>query len=131
MNRRQIIQGSMGIIAQQWVTGEGVQLNVHCARGAARISGLITRRLESETSALLLPRCRSVHGVGLKKPLDVVFTDRDGLVLECRRLRPWRALCCRRAAHAFELRAGAAERLGIAPGMRLRQLRASTTGGER
>lgn len=54
--------------------------------------------------------------------LDAVFVDDRLRVIDTRRLRPWRAVACRAAAHALELRAGECDRLGIREGDRLERL---------
>lgn len=106
----------MGIIAEQWLVNESVQLNVHRARGPRRLVGLIGQRPPEAGSALLFTRCSSVHGVGIRASLDVVFADDDWRVTSIRRLRRFRFIADRRARHTFELASGEAERLGIETG---------------
>ena len=69
---------------------------------------------------LQLPRCRAVHTVGMRVPIDLVFSDDHGQVTSIHStLRPWRAAYDRSASCAWEMRAGASKRLGLRPGMRL------------
>lgn len=113
----------MGIIAERWLADERVQLSVQRATGARRLTGLVLSGAPAPGEAMRFTRCRSVHGLGMRRVLDVVFVSGDGVVTSVARLRPWRVAGDRSAAHAFELRAGEAARLGIAPGSRFRQIR--------
>lgn len=70
----------------------------------ARLLGLALLDRERAGAGLLIPRCRSVHTVGMRFPLDVVFLDRAGR--EIRRVagvEPFRAVGDRRAAAVLEL----------------------------
>lgn len=115
----------MGIIAEHWSVDERVQLSVQRATGASRLRGLIGRRLPTPGSALLLERCRAVHTFGMRAPIDVVFVSHEGVVRSARTLAPRRTACCRSARSTFELAAGEARRLGIAPGARLARMGAT------
>ena len=61
--------------------------------------GLIGRDGLKPGEGLILPRCRQVHTIGMRFPIDVVFIDRrDEVVMTCRDLEPrgispvaWRA----------------------------------------
>jgi uncharacterized membrane protein (UPF0127 family) len=109
----------MGIIAEQWTSDERVQLSVQRASGLARLSGLIRKRVPAEREAFLLPRCRSVHTVGMQHAIDVVFVDRDQRVCRVATVAPRRLVFCRTAVNTFELRAGEAGRLAIGTGSKL------------
>lgn len=65
--------------------------------------GLLVTRVAATTPALLLPGCRSVHGVGMRRALVCVFLDREGRVLRVARLRPWRVLYQPGAVAVLEL----------------------------
>jgi uncharacterized protein len=53
---------------------------------------------------LLIPRCRSVHTFGMRFPIDVLFLDDEGRVIELRRsVPPCRVLRCRGAVAVLEL----------------------------
>ena len=72
---------------------------------------------------LQLPGCRAVHTFGMRVPIDVVFSDADGRVTSVRSaLSPWRVAFDRSASGTWEMRAGAAEGLGLRRSMRLRAL---------
>lgn len=112
----------MGIIAERWLINERVQLSVHRATGLRRLTGLLGRAELPFATALCLTHCRSVHGLGMTRPFDVVFISEGGTVTTVRRLAPWRFAGDRAATCALELRAGEARRLGIAAGSQLKQL---------
>lgn len=99
-------------------------VNVHVFRARsrwARLRGLLGGRVLPAGHALLLAPCRAIHTVGMSRAIDVVFVDRDGVVLELRRgLGAGRIAFCRRAAGVLELGAGEAWRLGLWPGSRVR-----------
>jgi hypothetical protein len=64
--------------------------------------------------AMLLPRTRSVHTIGMRFPIDVAFCDKDMVVLDVVRLRPWRFCRPRRRGRSvIEAQAGAFERWGL------------------
>ena len=68
------------------------------AAGAGRVpvaSTLVSRTLglallarERAGAGLLIPRCRSIHTVGMRFPIDVFFLDAEGRVIELRRSVP-------------------------------------------
>ncbi|MBM3667960.1 MAG: DUF192 domain-containing protein [Actinobacteria bacterium] len=71
---------------------------------AARLLGLALLDRERAGPGLLIPRCGSVHTVGMRFELDLLFLDRAGRVLELRRsLGPGRLARCRGAAAVLEL----------------------------
>jgi uncharacterized membrane protein (UPF0127 family) len=59
----------------------------------SRIKGLLGRRALDANEALIIPRCRSIHTVGMRFPIDAVFVDRDFRVVALRGgLSPWRVV---------------------------------------
>lgn len=86
-----------------------------------RARGLLGRsRLESG-EALLIPRCRQVHTIGMRFPIDVVFLDRHGVVVRACSLPPGRlSPVVIRGRDVVELRAGAIFRGNVNVGDRLR-----------
>jgi uncharacterized protein len=70
----------------------------------SRLLGLALLPRESAGTGLLIPGCRSVHTVGMRFRLDLLFLNRDGEIIElCRDVPGWRFLRCRRAAAVLEL----------------------------
>jgi uncharacterized protein len=85
---------------------------------AARSRGLLGRK-EYE-GALVLPRTRSVHTVGMRFPIDVAFCDKDMVIVGMTQLPPWRISLPRRGGRSVvEAEAGAFERWGLRVGDRL------------
>lgn len=86
----------------------------------SRAIGLLATPQLEDPCGLWIAPCNSVHTLGMRYPIDVVFLRRDGTVARIvHRLVPWRAAACRQAHATLELRAGLAERLNLAPGDRL------------
>jgi uncharacterized membrane protein (UPF0127 family) len=54
----------------------------------SRLLGLALLRRERAGAGLLIPRCRSIHTFGMRFPLDVLFLDAEGRVIELRRSVP-------------------------------------------
>jgi uncharacterized membrane protein (UPF0127 family) len=79
--------------------------DVRCARDPlARLLGLAGLRALPPAMGLLLPRTRSIHTVGMRFALDLVWLDREGRVVRVDRdVRPWRVRSCREARAVVEL----------------------------
>lgn len=76
--------------------------------------------LQDAPAGLWIAPCNSVHMLGMRQALDVVYLDRDGVILKCvPTLRPWRLSACPGAHVALELRTGLIAELGLKPGLRL------------
>jgi uncharacterized membrane protein (UPF0127 family) len=70
----------------------------------SRLLGLALLSREGAGTGLLIPRCRSVHTLGMRFRLDLVFLDADGLVIELRRaVPPGRFVRCPGAVAVLEL----------------------------
>jgi len=64
--------------------------------------------------ALLLERCRSVHTIGMRFPIDAVLLDRGYRVLGVRPMPPGRILWPRlRVRHVLEVPPGCAPPIGV------------------
>jgi uncharacterized membrane protein (UPF0127 family) len=78
------------------------------ARSAhARLLGLAGLAELPEYIGLLLPRCRSVHTIGMRFAIDLVWLDEEVVRVD-RAVPPWRVRSCRAARAVLETRAGAA-----------------------
>ena len=87
----------------------------------ARLRGMLGGEPLPERHALLFDRCRAVHTVGMRRPIDVVFISAEGVVIDLRRgLGAGRVATCRGARSVLELAAGDAWRLGLWRGCRVR-----------
>ena len=86
----------------------------------ARMRGLLGRKQLPAGEGMLLRPCPSVQTLFMRFPIDVVFLDRDGVVLKVvENLRPWRSAGARRAHATLELAEGEAARVGISVGDKL------------
>ena len=67
--------------------------------------------------ALVLTPARAVHTIGMRFDLDVAYLDREGVVVDCHRMRRHRIGLPRwRARSVVEAQAGAFGRWGLRPG---------------
>ena len=86
----------------------------------SRARGLLGRSELPVGEGLLIRPSFSIHTFFMRFPIDAVFLDRSGSVVDVvGRLKPWRAATCLRARAVLELAAGEAERLGLRFGERL------------
>jgi uncharacterized membrane protein (UPF0127 family) len=103
-----------------WLLRDGdVLATVEVATGLAeRTKGLLGRT--SFDGAMVLPRTRSVHTVGMRFPIDVAFCDKEMVVVGVTTLRPWRVSVPRRGGRSVvEAEAGAFDRWGLRVGDKL------------
>ena len=85
----------------------------------ARLRGLAGLRTLPADAALLLPRCSSVHTLGMRFALDLVWLDADGLVQRLdETVVAGRVKACRGARAVIETRAGSGKALVDAIGTR-------------
>jgi len=84
------------------------------ARGLGLLAGA---PLQADEGLLIAP-CGSIHTLGMRYAIDVVFLDAAGRVLRiCPNVGAGRARIGRGARSVLELRAGAAARHGLVPGL--------------
>ena len=70
----------------------------------SRLLGLAMLPRERAGAGLLIPGCRSVHTMGMRFRLDLLFFDRQGRVVELwRDVPPGRFFRCPRAESVLEL----------------------------
>lgn len=82
-----------------------------------RMRGLLGRRDLSAEEGILLRPTGAIHTHFMRFPIDVVFLDSEGRVVELRvAVGPWRMARRRGAQAVLEMRAGEARRRGIAIG---------------
>jgi uncharacterized membrane protein (UPF0127 family) len=86
-----------------------------------RARGLLGRRSLDPARALWLAPCRSIHTVGMRFPIDVVYLDRDWRVVAIReRVVPYRLTWGGwRSRGVLEFAAGEVARLQITSGQQL------------
>jgi uncharacterized membrane protein (UPF0127 family) len=81
----------------------GHQLPVASTR-LSRLLGLALLDRAEAGEGLLIPRCRAVHTFGMRFPLDLIFLDGGGRVVELRRgVSPGRFARCAGAEMVVEL----------------------------
>lgn len=112
----------------------GGELDLLVAEGPiARMVGLLAERELPPRVALVIPRCASVHCVGMRFAIDVAFVrwpppaDTVDVLAVAHGVRPWRFARVRRREHglprrevgAIELAAGEAASLGLEAGASL------------
>lgn len=85
-----------------------------------RMKGLLGRSELTSSEGFWIEPCNSVHTLFMRYPIDVLFLDRNGVVLKImHELMPWKFSGGIRARVALELRQGSVRRLGLKPGERL------------
>lgn len=90
---------------------------------AERLLGLIPCDEVAQDSGLIIERCRAVHTMGMRIPLDLVFVDHQRNVVKVfAAVGPGRVIFCRAAYGVIELASGSVQRLGLTPGTRLSSL---------
>ncbi|MGH9144325.1 MAG: DUF192 domain-containing protein [Vicinamibacterales bacterium] len=95
------------------------QVEIAATRSTRR-RGLLGRDHLDQASAMLLAPCTSVHTVGMRFPIDVVFVDRQGYAVKIvRNLRPWRIALAAGGRAVIEMAGGSLERGDVLPGDRL------------
>ena len=103
-----------------WLVRDGeVLASLETADGHRdRMRGLLGR--DGFDGALLIRRCRSVHTIGMRFPIDVAYCSADGEVVRVIALRPGRVtLPVWRATQVIEVEAGAFGQWGLTVGDRL------------
>ncbi|WP_076410083.1 DUF192 domain-containing protein [Shewanella sp. UCD-KL12] len=72
-----------------------------------RLRGLLGRKPLTDNQGMLISPCSSVHTIGMRYPLDIVYLNNKNKVLKIKRnLQPWRSSACRGATQVLELAAG-------------------------
>jgi uncharacterized membrane protein (UPF0127 family) len=96
-------------------TTKSTELAARCVVASshrARMVGLLNRSSLDEGEGLLIERCPSIHMIGMRFAIDVVFLDAERKVLKAvEDVRPWTPLVsCGGADSALELPTGAIAR---------------------
>ncbi len=85
-----------------------------------RAVGLLATPSLDDPSGLWIEPCNSVHTMGMRYPIDLVFVRPDGTVAKVvSHVGPWRMAGCRGVRSTLELRAGLASELRLVPGSRV------------
>jgi uncharacterized protein len=79
-----------------------------------RAGGLLFRRKLTATETLLLKPCNSIHTVGMRYPIDVVYINANGFVLKIiKNMRPFKFSYCKNADTVLELLSNTVENLNF------------------
>jgi len=82
---------------------------------SAKAKGLLGR--DDIDGAYAIPKCRWIHTIGMKFPIDVAYVDADNVVIKIAAMHPHRiAMPVHKSAMVIEARAGAFERWGLKVG---------------
>jgi uncharacterized membrane protein (UPF0127 family) len=82
---------------------------------SAKAKGLLGRK--DVEGAFAIPRCKWVHTMGMKFPIDVAYVDSNNVVIKTASMHPHRlAMPVTKATMVIEARAGAFERWGLKVG---------------
>lgn len=79
----------------------------------SRLRGLHALPSLGPDEALLIAPCNAVQTWRMRYGIDVLFLDRDGLIIEIRTLAPGSSARCRRARRVVEMATGTARRLAL------------------
>ncbi len=86
----------------------------------SRAKGLLGRTEISSSEGLLFLNCNSVHMLGMRFSIDLIFLDSLGKVLRCvQALKPWRMALLLRASAILEVQQGSIRRHKLQQGMHL------------
>ncbi|AJQ26836.1 DUF192 domain-containing protein [Pelosinus fermentans] len=88
----------------------------------SRLKGLLGTAELAENQGLLLCNCNSVHMIGMRYALDIVYLDKNGVILKIiENLKPWQTSYCWSAKDTLEVKSGTIQRLHWKVGDQLRQ----------
>lgn len=83
----------------------------------ARTIGLMLTPSLAPGEGMWLTPCKSVHTLFMRYPIDILYVDPHGTVLDRKTMSTWRMSPWRSQSHGvLELPAGTAERTGTRPG---------------
>jgi uncharacterized protein len=86
-----------------------------------RMQGLLGRPQLASGEGLLLAPCNSVHTIGMRYPLDLIYLSAGWQIIkQVNQVPPWRFSACLRARMVLELAAGSITQLGLENDMQLR-----------
>lgn len=86
----------------------------------SRFWGLVGRRELAPGHGLLIMPCSSIHMFFMRFPIDVIFLDRDNVVVKVvHGVKPWRMAMGGGGKNALELPAGTAVATGVSDGDQL------------
>ncbi len=112
------------MIARAIVEQNGVTVveRLHVARGAReRTRGLLSHDSLPDGEGMWFPACRLIHTFGMKFSIDLVYLNEQLEICKIvEDMRPGRLSACLAAESVIELISGAAKKLGLSKGIRLK-----------
>ncbi len=85
-----------------------------------RVRGLLGRPALTREQGLLIRPCNSIHTIGMRYPIDLVFLDRQWIIKKLvYDLRPWRLAWSPGASMVVELQGGTLAQLDLTCGTEL------------
>ena len=92
----------------------------HARTFYSRLTGLLFSARPNPDQGLLITPCHQVHTLGMRFPIDVLFLNADGSIMQCvPGLQPFRTAGIKGARHTLELASGSIEHHALRPGQRL------------
>ena len=86
-----------------------------------RFKGLLGTMTLPFDKGLLLTHCNSIHMFGMLYALDIVYLDKDGLILKLvENLKPFQISCCWKAQDTLEVKSGTIKQVGWKIGEKLK-----------
>lgn len=78
----------------------------------SRLKGLLGTAELADNQGLLLCNCNSIHMIGMRYALDIVYLDKNRVILKIvENLNPWQVSCCWFAKDTLEVKSGTIQRL--------------------
>lgn len=98
----------------------GLRVHVTC-NFWQRLRGLLGTKILMEDCGLLIRPCNSVHMLGMRYAIDVVYLDERGIIIKIvENLTPWSGIsCCFQAKGALEIASGMAKKYKFYVGQKL------------
>ena len=103
-------------------SGAAVVERLHIVRGAReRVRGLLSHDSLPDGEGMWFPACRLIHTFGMKFAIDLVYLNEQLEICKIvEGMRPGRLSACLAAESVIELNSGAAKKLGLGKGIRLK-----------
>ena len=85
-----------------------------------RTRGLLGRKPLTGIQGLLIKKCNSVHMIGMSYAIDLIYLDKEGVVVKTvDNFKPWRFSGCRKAVNVIELLSGMNKKYQIKKGQKI------------
>lgn len=86
----------------------------------SRAKGLLGRPEIGDSEGLLFLKCNSIHMLGMRFPIDLIFLNSLGEIIRCvRSLKPWRIAASLGSSVTLEVKQGSINKHQLQPGIQL------------